>query len=115
MNIKKTVKEVLKNVLDPIKKKDIISLKSLEDIKINNKTISIKVSLSPSSFKLKEVIRRNCISNLNKVFNDIEYDIKFILNDEPPEKINKQPDQIHKKFKTENIKNIIAVTSGKEE
>ncbi len=113
MDIKKTVKEALKNVLDPIKKKDIISLKSLEEIKINNNTISIKVSLSPSSFKLKEVIRRNCISNLNKVLSDIEFDIKFILNDEPPEKINKQPDQVHKKFKTENIKNIIAVTSGK--
>ena len=81
MNKEKIIKEALKNVIDPIKKMDIITLKSLKDIKINNNTISIQLSVSPSSFKLKEVIRRNCISNLNKVFSDIEYDIKFILND----------------------------------
>ena len=105
---KKKIFEALSNVIDPDKKKDLVTLNSIKDITINKDFISIKIILSPPGFKLKEVIRRNCLTHLKKIDNSLIYDIKFSSNNE---KIESKP--VIKKFNTNNIKNIIAITSGK--
>ena len=105
--------KVLSKVDDPIKKNDLLSLKSIKNILIEKNLVTIEILLSPSSFKLKEIIRRNCLSKLKKLNIDVNYVLNFSKNNEKLDKIKSSPEKINIKHKTENIKHIIAVTSGK--
>tara|TARA_B100000003_G_scaffold166997_1_gene153461 strand:- start:513 stop:1589 length:1077 start_codon:yes stop_codon:yes gene_type:complete len=105
--------KVLSKVTDPVKKKDLISLKSIKKIKIFKNSVTIEILISPSSFKLKEIIRRNCINVLEKLNSTLEYNIKFSMNDDKKDIIENKSDNVNNKFKTKNIKNILAITSGK--
>ena len=77
--------KVLSKVTDPVKKKDLISLKSIKKIKIFKNSVTIEILISPSSFKLKEIIRRNCINALEKLNSTFEYNIKISMNDNKKE------------------------------
>ncbi len=105
--------KVLSKVSDPVKKKDLVSLKSIKNIEILKKSVTIEILTSPSSFKLKEIIRRNCISELEKLKSDLKYIINFSINDEKNDVIEKKTEINNTKFETKNIKNILAITSGK--
>ena len=103
--------KALSKVSDPIEKKNLVSLKAIKQIKISKKLVTIEIQTSPSSFKLKEVIRRNCNTELKKLKKDQKYFIDFSINND----LETDDDLNHKKkkLKVDNIKNIIAVTSGK--
>lgn len=103
--------KALSKVSDPIEKKNLVSLKAIKQIKISKKLVTIEIQTSPSSFKLKEVIRRNCNTELKKLKKDQKYFIDFSINNdlETDDDLNHK----NKKLRVDNIKNIIAVTSGK--
>ena len=44
--------KALSKVSDPIKKKNLVSLKAIKQIKISKKLVKIEIQTSPSSFKL---------------------------------------------------------------
>ena len=103
--------KALSKVSDPIKKKNLVSLKAIKQIKISKKLVTIEIQTSPSSFKLKEVIRRNCNTELKKLKNDLKYIIDFSINNN--KEIDDDLNHRNTKLRVDNIKNIIAITSGK--
>ena len=88
-----------------------MSLKAIKQIKISKKLVTIEIQTSPSSFKLKEVIRRNCNTELKKLKNDLKYSIDFSINNN--KEIEDDLNHRNTKLRVDNIKNIIAITSGK--
>ena len=60
---------------------------------------------------MKEVIRRNCNTELKKLKNDLKYSIDFSINNN--KEIDDDLNHRNTKLRVDNIKNIIAITSGK--
>jgi len=99
----KDVLNVLKNVIDPDIKKDLVSLKMIKNIKINKDKVNFDIKLTTPACPLKEKIKSDCISSFRKYYPKIKPIINFTS-----EVINYNQKSIVK-----NIKNIIAVSSGK--
>ena len=97
------VLNVLKNVIDPDIKKDLVTLKMIENIKINRDKVNFDIKLTTPACPLKEKIKSDCISSFRKYYPNIKPIINFTS-----EVINYNQKSIVK-----NIKNIIAVSSGK--
>ncbi len=97
------VLNVLKNVIDPDIKKDLVTLKMIENIKINKDKVNFDIKLTTPACPLKEKIKSDCISSFRKYYPNIKPIINFTS-----EVINYNQKSIVK-----NIKNIIAVSSGK--
>ena len=102
MNEKKIIK-ALSKVDDPDLKKDLVSLNMIKNISINNNVVSFEIVLTTPACPLKEKIKNDCLNELNKINNNVKYNITFSSNVVP----------FDKKTMVKNIKNIIAISSGK--
>ena len=102
MNEKQIIK-ALSKVNDPDLKKDLVSLNMIKNISINNNVVSFEIVLTTPACPLKEQIKKDCLNELNKINNDLKYNITFSSNVVP----------FDKKTMIKNIKNIIAISSGK--
>ena len=102
MNEKRIIK-ALSKVNDPDLKKDLVSLNMIKNISINNNVVSFEIVLTTPACPLKEKIKNDCLNELNKINNNVKYNIIFSSNVVP----------FDKKTMIKNIKNIIAISSGK--
>ena len=102
MNEKQIIK-ALSKVDDPDLKKDLVSLNMIKNISINNNVVSFEIVLTTPACPLKEKIKNDCLNELNKINNNVKYNITFSSNVVP----------FDKKTMVKNIKNIIAISSGK--
>ena len=103
MITKEDVLKSLSNVIDPDIKKDLVSLNMIKNIKIEDKTVSFDIELTTPACPLKEKIKNDCLKELEKTNNEVSYNINFTSNVIP----------FDKNSIVKNIKNIIAITSGK--
>ena len=102
MNEKQIIK-ALSKVDDPDLKKDLVSLNMIKNISVNNNVVSFEIVLTTPACPLKEKIKNDCLNELNKINNNVKYNIIFSSNVVP----------FDKKTMIKNIKNIIAISSGK--
>ena len=102
MNEKRIIK-ALSKVNDPDLKKDLVSLNMIKNISIDNNVVSFEIVLTTPACPLKEQIKKDCLNELNKINNNLKYNIIFSSNVVP----------FDKKTMIKNIKNIIAISSGK--
>jgi ATP-binding protein involved in chromosome partitioning len=99
------LKKCLSKVQDPDIKRDLVSLGMIQNIAIEGKKVSFTVVLTTPACPLKEVIKNNCLEELNADFGtDWEWDILMSANvttvrDAAPV--------------LPEVKNIIAIASGK--
>ncbi len=103
MITKEDILKSLSNVLDPDIKKDLVSLNMIKNIIIKDKTVTFDIELTTPACPLKEKIKNDCLQELEKINKEISYNINFTSNVIP----------FDKNSMVKNIKNIIAVTSGK--
>lgn len=107
MNISEDkILKALSAVEDPDLKKDLVTLNMIRDVKFGDKSISFSVVLTTPACPLKEVIRKDCENAIIKAFGeDIDLDI-HVTSDVTTTRLNDAP-------MLPNVKNIIAVASGK--
>ena len=97
--------KALSTVQEPDLKKDLITLNMIKDIKVEGNTVSFTVILTTPACPLKEVIRKSCEDAIHqhvgkdvKVMANLTADVTSTRNNTPV---------------LPNVKNIIAVASGK--
>lgn len=99
------IKKTLSRVQDPDLKKDLVTLGMIQKINIEGNKVSFNVVLTTPACPLKEVIKNNCLEELEADFGkEVEWDIFMTsqvttVRDAAPI--------------LPNVKNIIAVASGK--
>ncbi len=105
MGIKKEqILFALKHVDDPDLKKDLVTLNMIRDVEVDGLKVSFSVVLTTPACPLKEKIKKDCIDALHKyVHPGVEPNI-FMTSDVTTQAVS--PD-------LKNVKNIIAVVSGK--
>lgn len=101
---KEAVIQALSQVEEPDLKKDLITLNMIEDIEINGKEVSFSVILTTPACPLKSLIENACINA-----------IVHLVDKEAVVKVNmtSRVTTGNKSSQLANIKNIIAVSSGK--
>lgn len=97
------VLKALSYVEDPDLKKDLVTLKMIEDINIEENKISFSVVLTTPACPLKAMIENAC---RNAITHFVSKDAEIIIN--MTSRVTTRPNQT-----LSNIKNIIAVASGK--
>ncbi len=97
---------VLKQVIHPEKGKDIVSLNMVEDLEVKGKKISFTLHFDKSNDPFVSAIRQACVSVIQK---HVDKNAKIKGN------INIKSDKVAKEDNRAlpNVKNIIAVASGK--
>ena len=100
------VLKALSNVDDPDLGKDLVTLNMIKDIEINGKQVSFTVELTTPACPMKDMIKKACV-NAVKIFVDKEADV--IVNMTARVNSNRQDAGLT----LPNVKNIIAVASGK--
>lgn len=105
MITRETVLKALSTVLDPDLKKDLVTLKMIEDIDIDGNSVSFTVVLTTPACPLKEKIESDCRDALNKQFGQ-EVQVKINMS---ARVLSNRLD----KLVLPGVKNIIAVVSGK--
>ena len=103
---KELVLEELSTVNDPDLKQDLVTLKMIEGVEVEDNKIEFTVVLTTPACPLKEVMRKDCVQALESKFgNNIEVNVKF------------DSMVTTSRLKGTNllagVKNIIAVASGK--
>ncbi len=99
-------REALGQVIDPDFKKDLVTLNMIEDLKVNDKTISFTVVLTTPACPLKAHLESECRRVLNERFGEENIDIEITMSSRvttPRQAQDYMP----------GVKNIIAVASGK--
>jgi ATP-binding protein involved in chromosome partitioning len=98
--------EALSNVQEPDLGKDIVTLRMVKDIVINQNDVSFTVVLTTPACPLKDVIRNACINA-----------VKLLVNKEAVVSVNFTANTTTKRTDTQavlpKVRNIIAVVSGK--
>lgn len=103
---KELVLEALSTVNDPDLKQDLVTLKMIEDVEVDGKTIKFSVVLTTPACPLKEVMRKDCVQALEAKFDS---SIEVIVNFDSvvtTSRLKGTP-------LLPGVKNIIAVASGK--
>ncbi len=93
----------LSKVNDPDLKKDLVSLKMIKNISLTKNKLSFEIVLTTPACPLKEKIKNDCLKELKKINSKTKIEISFSSNVKP----------FDKKSMIKNIKNIIAISSGK--
>src|SRR4030095_14981216 len=97
--------KALSNVQEPDLGKDIVTLNMVKDITIEGNYVSFTVVLTTPACPLKDLIKNNCIKAIKNENNDAVVNVKFISNTTTK---RSDPGSV-----LPNVKNIIAVVSGK--
>lgn len=103
---KELVLEALSSVMDPDLGKDLVTLGMIDKIEIEGHNLSFEVVLTTPACPLKEVLRKDCENALrNKLGEDIEVSINFGSS--------VTTTRLKGAELLPNVKNIVAVASGK--
>ena len=105
MITEKNVLDALSNVEDPDLKKDLVTLGMIRDIRISDERIGFSVVLPSPAYPSKEHINQACINAIHQHI-DSKYEVDVHMTAEVNQKIQKDE-------RLKNIKNIVAVASGK--
>lgn len=98
--------DALRKVEDPDLKKDLVTLNMIRELVVTDDKISFQVVLTTPACPLKEQIKNNCLEEIRKVAGDtISIDITM-TSDVTSTRLSNSP-------LLPNVKNIIAVASGK--
>ncbi|HTN39384.1 MAG TPA: Mrp/NBP35 family ATP-binding protein [Arachidicoccus sp.] len=97
--------KALTNVIDPERKKDIISLSMVSDIKIIDKNVSFTIGVPMASAPHKGSINEQCETQIRQLDPEVDVNVTFTSKTST---IN----AVHEKV-LPGVKNIIAVVSGK--
>ncbi len=100
------IKQALSHVNDPDLKKDLVSLNMIENIKIEGTTVSFDLVLTTPACPMKNMMKNDCI-NAIKEYVDANAIVDVNLTSKVTTKRNTDDEFL------KNIKNIIAVASGK--
>ncbi len=100
------VKEALSQVNDPDLKRDLMSLKMIENISINGKTIGFDLVLTTPACPMKQKMKDDCIDAIHRVV-DKDAVVEVNLTSRVTSRRTDNNDFL------KGIKNIIAVASGK--
>lgn len=100
----KEILAALSHVEDPDLKQDLVSLNMIKDVKIDGSKVSFAVELTTPACPLKEKIKNDCLEAINAINQDLEVQIEMTSN------VTSVRNQ---SFTLPNVKNIIAVSSGK--
>jgi ATP-binding protein involved in chromosome partitioning len=99
------VLKALSQVLDPDIKKDLVTLNMIQDIEIKGNKVSFTVVLTTPACPLKEIIKNDCIQAVKKQLGEAaEVEVNLTAN---------VTSQRSNAPVLPNVKNIIAVSSGK--
>lgn len=101
-----SILKALGTVEDPDLKKDLVTLNMIQDLKVDGNKVFFKVVLTTPACPLKEIIKNNCIKAVEQeAGKDVELEIEM-TSDVTTTRISNSP-------LLPNVKNIIAVASGK--
>jgi ATP-binding protein involved in chromosome partitioning len=100
---KEQVMKALSTVMDPELQQDLVSLEMIKDVKIEGKTVNVTVELTTPACPLKNEIGQSCKDALLKLDGVEEVNVTFTA----------RPQNYEKEIKLPDVKNIIAVGSGK--
>lgn len=96
--------EALSNVQDPDLKKDLVTLGMIKDIAIDGEKVSFSVELTTPACPLKELIKKDCLKAIDTIARGLDVKINMTSNVTTARS---------KSFTLPDVKNIIAVASGK--
>lgn len=99
--------KALSNVQDPDLRKDLVTLKMVQEIKIEDKNIYVKINLTTPACPLKDNIKQNCVAEIQKVIGE-----GYSINVEMGSTVTSHINEIKEKL-LPGVKNTIAVASGK--
>lgn len=102
---KDDILRALSTVQEPDLKKDLVSLKMIQDIEVSDKKVSFTVVLTTPACPLKDKIEQDCIDAIHQLVSD-SLDIKITMTSNVT--TNRSD-----KLVLPGVKNIIAVVSGK--
>jgi len=100
---KQSIIDALSNVLDPEIKQDLVSLNMVKNVEINENNIAIEIELTTPACPMKSEIRQSVIDAIKEIDNAKDVTVVFSAKPKPKDD----------KIKLDNIKQIIAVGSGK--
>jgi len=102
---KEDILKALSTVDDPDLKKDLVTLNMIQDLSVDGGKISFSVVLATPACPLKELIKKDCLSAIDKVTNG---NMEVIINMTSNVTTTRGSSLL-----LPNVKNIIAVASGK--
>lgn len=102
---KEQVLKALSTVQEPDLKKDLVTLNMIKDIEIDGNTVSFTVILTTPACPLKELIRSSCEDAIHNLINK---EVKVVVNMTASVTSGRLSGPV-----LPNVKNIIAVASGK--
>ncbi|MDH5806911.1 MAG: Mrp/NBP35 family ATP-binding protein [Candidatus Methanomethylicaceae archaeon] len=108
--------KILRNVIDPELKMDIVEANMIRDIEINENKVKITIALTSPSCPLADRIENEIINNVKNLSGVDEVEvIKTTMSEDEVRKLFDKVKyrRIIQKFPKKNIKRIIAVLSGK--
>ncbi|PIB35395.1 ATP-binding protein [Reichenbachiella sp. 5M10] len=100
----KDVLQALSTVQDPDLKQDLVTLKMIKDLKVDDQKISFTVELTTPACPLKEIIKNDCLKAVGSIAQGLEIQIDMSAQ------VTSTREQ---SFTLPKVKNIIAVSSGK--
>ena len=99
------VLQALSKVEDPDLKKDLVTLNMIQDVRVEDQSISFRLVLTTPACPLRETLKRDCEDVLKKTFGEnTTIHIKFDAKVTTSEKLRQQ---------LPHIKNMIGIASGK--
>lgn len=105
MIAKEDVLKALSTVIDPDFRKDLVTLGMIKDLEVSETKIAFTVELTTPACPLKEMIRNECMKAVRKIAGG-GYDIDINMSSNVTSILEESP-------VLPNVKNIIAVASGK--
>lgn len=102
---RENVLEVLGKIMDPDLKKDIVSLNFVEELKIDENSITLRVYSSNPALHARKRVQEAVEFNLKREFDNITVNCTVVA-------LPAEAKEAHRKFLPE-VKNIIAIASGK--
>ena len=103
---KSQIIDALRHVDDPDLKKDLVTLNMIENVKVDGNTVSFAVVLTTPACPLKNQIRQACVDAIHQYV-----DASLTVEVEMTSKVTSRRQETDMMLK--NVKNIIAVGSGK--
>ncbi|HPB03143.1 MAG TPA: P-loop NTPase, partial [Bacteroidales bacterium] len=100
---KEIILGALKTVMDPDLKKDLVTLNMIDKLEVSDTKVSFSIVLTTPACPMKEKMKNECIAAIHALYPDAQVEVTLTA------KVTSHKD----KPALKNIKNIIAVVSGK--
>ncbi|HPF00193.1 MAG TPA: Mrp/NBP35 family ATP-binding protein [Bacteroidales bacterium] len=100
---KEIILGALKTVMDPDLKKDLVTLNMIDNLEVSDAKVSFSIVLTTPACPMKEKMKNECIAAIHALYPDAQVEVALTA------KVTSHKD----KPALKNIKNIIAVVSGK--